>query len=878
MATVLDIKKIKVVIYTNDPKNRKIDLKGTIFGFDDTFPYFSNSVLYSEEALNELMDYNIKEKRRVFFDIDLFQNFLEQSQRKGRNMTNNQNCNVKMMLDVLFKMSFPVLKTVSLASKNDPYNCPVENVDWIVSNVRGLMQERPYTHISSNSKKYTVIDTKWANTITTNPDYALGIVQAFQIYNVERQKFQTESESKIEDIMKNIKNKYGISTGFSITPNGEIFKTYVKNLGPSIFDKGINDLISQVESLQKDFVYYTYLWILYLGSTLISTKSGSGDQPGEFFTQTISNLIKNPILTENGNSKLFKTTTTQKVDDTEIQNIINEITTSPTLNINLSTDPKSGELRNFIDFFHRFLVASQKLVAGTVTGNNESNRKTLLGLKTIDDVIEFLKTTIDLSKLLPVYGFDSDKGLLNKIITIHGVIKVLSEFKADNLSTLSIQEINSLKTTVEINVKNANTYLTEKINITDLTKWLDEIKKIKELIDASTIVESSSSNTTKSEAWKALYDKKSWYKNFSRKALETSQSRRSINSAINDVIGDGNKIDTSGLNNLIMSDAEAGISEINLKESDNVLAYQINIFCILVGGEITEANRGKIHCPYTSEKLGSMLNRLMLNQPVNPDLRRADFVDLSATIKKAEEEAAKKEALKNKTQKNMKPNNGIQDLVQKTGYQNYNDQQILNMGQNLLQQPQELSGQNKKNVENSKLKLRDDVIEFIDRNFKIISDYKSTGLSTTSFDKDKIFKNPSYLTDYIKKEEPKIIPTLNDAVKMIDESPDPKKKNDLVQKINELVGKYELMIKKADGNTKLDEYKNNESKKQKNYLDLYQATIMKNLFDSILEELEQTSSSNASSSPTSRISRGGSRKRFKKRSVRKTRSLRKNNI
>ena len=254
------------------------------------------------------------------------------------------------------------------------------------------------------------------------------------------------------------------------------------------------------------------------------------------------------------------------------------------------------------------------------------------------------------------------------------------------------------------------------------------------------------------------------------------------------------------------------------------------------------------------------------------------LVVLGGSDAKAEEEAAKKEALKNKTQKNMKPNNGIQDLVQKTGYQNYNDQQILNMGQNLLQQPQELSGQNKKNVENSKLKLRDDVIEFIDRNFKIISDYKSTGLSTTSFDKDKIFKNPSYLTDYIKKEEPKIIPTLNDAVKMIDESPDPKKKNDLVQKINELVGKYELMIKKADGNTKLDEYKNNESKKQKNYLDLYQATIMKNLFDSILEELEQTSSSNASSSPTSRISRGGSRKRFKKRSVRKTRSLRKNNI
>ena len=62
-------------------------------------------------------------------------------------------------------------------------------------------------------------------------------------------------------------------------------------------------------------------------------------------------------------------------------------------------------------------------------------------------------------------------------------------------------------------------------------------------------------------------------------------------------------------------------------------------------------------------------------------------------------------------------------------------------------------------------------------------------------------------------------------------------------------------------------YQNDDTKKQQNYLELYNATIMKNLFDIVSEELESIgvellSRQDSASSPKGQpAKKGGSRKR-----------------
>ena len=150
MTTVFDIKTIQVMIYTNDPKNRKIEMKGSIFGFDKVNAFFSDSTLYSSEALNELTGYDPVEKRRIFFDPDLFYSFLELSRSKNPTpepTINIRGCNFKTMIDALFVVSFPVPKKVEL--DYDDYKCIDSKSDFLVKNIRSFFQKNAYTHISS---------------------------------------------------------------------------------------------------------------------------------------------------------------------------------------------------------------------------------------------------------------------------------------------------------------------------------------------------------------------------------------------------------------------------------------------------------------------------------------------------------------------------------------------------------------------------------------------------------------------------------------------------------------------------------------------------------------------------------------------------------
>ncbi len=70
-AQIFDIKTIQVMIYTNDPQNRKIEMKGSVFGFGDTHAFITDSIIYSSRALNDLTANDQNKKREVFFNIDL---------------------------------------------------------------------------------------------------------------------------------------------------------------------------------------------------------------------------------------------------------------------------------------------------------------------------------------------------------------------------------------------------------------------------------------------------------------------------------------------------------------------------------------------------------------------------------------------------------------------------------------------------------------------------------------------------------------------------------------------------------------------------------------------------------------------------------------
>jgi hypothetical protein len=258
-------------------------------------------------------------------------------------------------------------------------------------------------------------------------------------------------------------------------------------------------------------------------------------------------------------------------------------------------------------------------------------------------------------------------------------------------------------------------------------------------------------------------------------------------------------------------------------------------------------------------------------------------MDLTPVIKKAEQ------ALKNKTQKNqnLKKEDGIRDLVKARGLDQYDDdhlKQVLRKGG--YDQGQgffgNLFGQGDKPVAEAKVQakveLSGDTRQFIQENIDVIKNYDSTKLKgSNSFSAANIIDTDDQFIKYLTSKESDVIPILNEAIKISKEFlPNESTKSKITQDINTKISKYELTIKTSNNNTKIKEYQDDETKKQKNYLDLYHATIMKNLLDAVIQELDIFSSSqlertgsNIVGSPRGRTP-GGSKKRIFKKSFRKT--------
>lgn len=890
--TLLDIKKIQIDLHTNDTKNRLIELKGSVFGFGNNYPFYSTNVLYSEEALNELTNYDPIENRRTFFDIDMFQSFLEQSARRSQTTTTNiQQCNVKIMLDILFKISYPVPSSVSLAT---PVDCPIITKDSFITTIRETFQKPVHTHISSSSKKYTVLAVKWANTIQTNPDYAKQIIAPLQVYKIERDKFVKTYNDKIASLTNKITSKLVIPS------EGTVFKNYTKITESPLSetDKIINQLIEYVNKLQQDFIFYTYLWIM----------AGKIEKPEEAIpnnTNSIYEIISTSLnkLINSGNkqiidsifpydTKIIKTGVIQcSIGFEERLKILDDIKKIDGYYQPLVDNSNYDRLSQFA----KFLIQT-KPTEGKIDGFNETNRKNLLPptinntniSKVISAIIDILTrnpmftikriTMFDNpSDKLCEYGFNATTGLYYKIQSLHKTIKSLSTLNESNISS-------DLQNEIKKKIESVNSDLEKQINISPLNKILEEIKTANLYITTSSKVETSQTDKSEDEkrVWTELYRKRNWYNQFSKNILEIAKSRRSTNPAIIETIGNGSQIDIDKLDEIISKNVEAGIDEINIgktSQSEKLPTYKINIFCVLLGGEITELNRNYISCPYKSNKLASIGVRLMLGQPANPDIRRTDFVDLTDIIKKKEEEAKQKQ-MKNKTRKNQKEDGVVEKTIKQAGYANYNDQNILqgiaaiNPGLPNVEEKKEKKEEEKKKVQTP---LSNESEQFIDEKFNIIKNYESANLKNSSFEEQskKVFEDVSDLKDHIEeKYDANLIKNLNEAIEFTsnETSDNNEKKTKLLTSINEY--KLKFTSEKNKANINRENVRGDDEKQQKNYLKLYYATIMENLFTAVENALNSVNTYNAdepaSGSPRGMRSMGGSKKRITKRIRRKT--------
>ena len=977
-AQIFDIKTIQVMIYTNDPQNRIIEMKGSIFGFGDTRAFFSDSALYSSEALNELTGYDPVEKRRIFFDQDLFYNFLEFSYSKNPtpdNTINVRGCNFKIMIDALFVVSFPVPKMVKI-DKPEGYNCIEINTDFLVKNVREFFQKNIYTHLSTKGKKYTVLDTKWPNIITTNPDYTTSLVQALGIYKNGKEKFENLKKDIIKKKIEKLKASGGNIPAVKPDVDGNVFKSYIIDSGNGKINDIIKLLYEKLKDLQKKFYYYTYLWILYLTTEydipdeyFYSRKGGATKvvTPGVFFTQTLYNLIKfnswyvkssssQPVISSSSQPVIIKSNPgsdfkfKDQILDTQnfnpkphasgekvlavplqnlfssyiikegkqcniqgsVQNLIindleknysintrvsnTQITVSKSLHLEYLTKSLEGNTPGYNydklkDFVKKFMgdmnIVGSSNFDMTIKAGTEKNVDNDAQKKFLEAFVDLKKNDMFKSGLCE-YGFDTKNGLYYKIRDLIETINFLgNDFKtmvndlsADSSDTVDIEGIIE---EFKIRMVRVNEILEKKdrIDIKEIETLFEEIINEKKKIELSDTVETSRFQNTKKyrdPIWEKLY-KESWYKNFANGLLEITQLRRSSNNAINTALGESGQYKISELETLVKTEAEAGIDEINIggNRGENLPTFKANLFCVVVGGEITDNNRGSIRCPYSSQKIGALLSRLWLKLPENKDLRRTDFVDLTAIIKKVEQDAI----AKNKTRKKQKPqeDNGVREIVKGYGLERYDDERIKDfvrrggdqgfLGNFFGQgQQQDLEKKPQPAAVEQGTEISGYVKQFIEDNIKKITDYTSTGLNTSSFSDRYIINTQDDIIKFLASKEPKTIPILNEAIKLSTETilDDDNKKQKITEKINRLVSQYENTIKDSRSRMRTPIYQNDDTKKQQNYLELYNATIMKNLFDIVSEELESIgvellSRQDSASSPRV-LKKGGSRKRL----------------
>jgi hypothetical protein len=890
MTTVFDIKKLEVVLYTNDPQKPQIILKGSMF--DDVrgeYPLFTDGVLYVESVLNELYGDDHSQKIQTFFNENMFQIFLEQCGKAlpPSNDVNIQGCNIKTMLDILFKISYPVPKQVSLINPNI-YSCSRLAVQSLFDEIKKSFIPAIYTHLSLKSKKYTVIDVKWPNTIQTNPDYAMGIIKSLAIYNIEKRKFDELNTKRVQKIVGRIQTKYKSSLIFPTS--GFVFKEYTQSKGTTDLDKSINKLIDEVNKLYQSFVFYIYLWIARIISRGISTV-----RINFLFETNFKDLIEQIKIKRIGFSKpaeetplvdeFFKTSSstiggTEKnycegitVED-RIKLIVDLDGNSDVFNTTLNEKTFNKKFKPFLlDFWDKIFLYSKsgkqdakKSPKGFNTQNRRNFESDIQQYKSFDEKKSFftdLMTQVEhMEEYLCDYGFGED-GLYTQIMDIHQTIKTLSDFKINN-----VEKTDDIKTQIE----SLKTIQKTHIDTDELIEELEEIKTVYELIEGSSIVESSQTKKSpdRERIWYELYRNHSWYKNFSETIRELTQTRRSTNNDINAVLEAKKPVNISDLNKLINENIEAGIDEINIGKGsrENLPSFKINLFCILIGGEITDANRKMISCPYKANVLGDLFDTLRFGK--NIVFLRTKFIDLSKAIKTAEDKAKQDEAKKNKTRKKQPNNNGIEGLVKQTGLENYNDRGFMeNFGQgfglpNFLGPANNRVNPEKQQKQNYNNNINPDLQEFINNNFKSINTSEATGISHRI--KGNTFDNSSRLVDYLKTIDPTVINAMETVVSQVGEF-DEKQFKTIKDKIIDYKADYTKNYQKLDSKPKNIE---DDSKKERHYLDMYHTKIMENLFRQLDEELNKKKPTDfLSSSPRGRTP-GGSKKRLFKKSFRKT--------
>ena len=115
---VYGIKRIRIVLNTNNPNDAEFDVKGEIFNFENIkimsgYPLFSDRFIYDEGILNELCSNVYSNKVALFFDKNRFKQFLSRckiadtEKAQMHTETGFLNKNIMIMLNSFFPISFP---------------------------------------------------------------------------------------------------------------------------------------------------------------------------------------------------------------------------------------------------------------------------------------------------------------------------------------------------------------------------------------------------------------------------------------------------------------------------------------------------------------------------------------------------------------------------------------------------------------------------------------------------------------------------------------------------------------------------------------------------------------------------------------------------
>ena len=605
---VYGIKRIRIVLNTNNPNDAEFDVKGEIFNFENIkimsgYPLFSDRFIYDEGILNELCSNVYSNKVALFFDKNQFKQFLSRckiadtEKAQMHTETGFLNKNIMIMLNSFFPISFPKSSfPISVANTQSI----VSTFDRFKKDVFGIAD---FAYLKN---KYTVTQVVWLNTLQTNPAYSRDLNEDLEIYKEKSTERTEEIKEKLDSLIEDITE---ITDDSKIKSNVQKCSVYIRLYLLIIF---ISACISNTSApLCKNYEELTNLLFINLFDNTDSRYKVFLDIRN---LSGINLTSYQPFL----NFELDIDIVIEEMDDFIKKNVGN---------INISKTDKLEILTEYVEALAKYIYSKPTKSTGVNINSTTiiQSLKTAIGKKIqkyedaskIEDALynwkaEFSDTVTEIKDQLDSDNFSELKSILNS--ENFSITDITSKLKTDKLKKYAVDLYYNLK----------------------LLTTLSEITNIQKLRDDSTF-------------WSYYIRKEKFYIAIAEKYQKLKYALKPTNEDIYSALFEGDSLDIDEYLEMVDDDEYTGIDEINMNDqSETKPSVQIHLYCELVGGRITPEVAGLIKCPYASNRLGEILEKL-LNKSVSYsqfiDSERK-YIDLNSQIQAAQSTLEYKNAVK----------------------------------------------------------------------------------------------------------------------------------------------------------------------------------------------------------------------------------------